>query len=71
MQKNWFTTGKFGLFIHFGLYSLLGGEYKGQKIRGLAEWILNNADIPLEEYRSLAGEFNPQEFQAENIMSHK
>ncbi len=67
MQKNWFTTGKFGLFIHFGLYSLLGGEYKGQKIRGLAEWILNNADIPLEEYRSLAGEFNPQEFQAENI----
>lgn len=65
--ENWFTQAKYGLFIHFGLYSLLAGEYKGERTRGLAEWILNNADIPLEEYRALAKEFNPVNFVADAI----
>lgn len=65
--QNWFSQAKYGLFIHFGLYSLLAGEYKGKKSRGLAEWILNNADIPLDEYRTLAKDFNPVNFDAEAI----
>lgn len=65
--ENWFTQAKYGLFIHFGLYSLLAGEYKGERTRGLAEWILNNADIPLSEYRALASKFNPTNFNADEI----
>lgn len=64
----WFADGKYGLFIHFGLYSILGGEYCGKIIPGLAEWIMNYADIPLEEYRRLADEFDPREFCAETIV---
>ncbi len=65
---RWFTDGKYGLFIHFGLYSILGGEYRGRTIRGLSEWILNYADIPLDEYRSLASRFDPVDFDAEKIV---
>ena len=64
----WFADGKYGLFIHFGLYSILGGEYRGKVIPGLAEWIMNYADIPLEEYRRLADEFDPREFCADTIV---
>jgi alpha-L-fucosidase len=45
----WWHDAKFGLFVHFGLYSLLG--------RG--EWVMFNEQIPAEEYRKLANEFQP------------
>lgn len=65
---RWFTDGKYGLFIHFGLYSILGGEYRGKVVPGLAEWILNRAGIPLEEYRALADRFDPIHFSADEIV---
>lgn len=64
----WFADGKYGLFIHFGLYSILAGEYNGKTILGLSEWILNYGNIPLDEYRQLATQFNPVNFNAENIV---
>ena len=64
---DWFKQAKYGLFIHFGLYALLGGEYKGQVNRGNAEWILNDLNIPLEEYEKLAEEFRPDSFDGEKI----
>lgn len=57
--SHWFNDGKYGLFIHFGLYSMLGGEYKGQESQGIAEWIMNRLDIPREEYEQLAADFDP------------
>lgn len=51
---------KFGMFIHFGLYSQLGGIWKGKQIdNGYSEQIMANAPIPLEEYAATAKTFNP------------
>ncbi|WP_165244741.1 alpha-L-fucosidase [Paludisphaera soli] len=53
--RRWFEDAKFGLFVHWGVYSLLG---KG-------EWVMNNDKIPLAEYRKLPPQFNPVKFDAE------
>jgi len=56
---------RFGLFIHWGLYSQLAGSWKGQPIPSLGEWIMYNAKIPIAEYEQLAQSFNPVKFNAE------
>ena len=67
-KQKWFKEAKYGLFIHWGLYSLLAGEYKGEKTDHIAEWIMNYLNIPVEEYRELAKQFNPDSFNAEEIV---
>src|SRR5262250_3961340 len=39
----WFKQAKYGMFIHWGLYAIPSGEWKGQQIPGLGEWIMNRA----------------------------
>ncbi len=68
-KQQWFKDAKFGLFIHFGLYALLAGEYKGKRTENIAEWIMNDLNIPPKEYETLASEFNPVNFCAEEIVS--
>lgn len=58
-RMGWWRDARFGLFIHWGVYSVPAGTYKGEKIPGIGEWILHNAKIPLAEYREFAKEFNP------------
>lgn len=56
----WWHEAKFGMFINWGIHSLYGGEYKGhQQARGGAEWIMNRCKIPVAEYREMAKQFNP------------
>ncbi|AQT69340.1 Beta-galactosidase [Anaerohalosphaera lusitana] len=55
---------RFGQFIHWGIYSLLGGEYDGKTYDYAAEWIQVSARIPGDEYAKLANEFNPEKFDA-------
>jgi alpha-L-fucosidase len=64
-KMKWFREAKFGLFIHWGLYSIPAGEWKGKPIAGIGEWIMNRAKIPVAEYEKLAAEFNPVKFNAE------
>src|SRR5436190_24194568 len=64
-KMKWFREAKFGLFIHWGLYAIPAGEWKGQKIAGIGEWIMNRAKIPVKEYEQLASQFNPTKFNAE------
>jgi alpha-L-fucosidase len=64
-KMKWFREAKFGLFIHWGLYAIPAGEWKGQPIAGIGEWIMNRAKIPVKEYEQLAGQFNPVKFNAE------
>ena len=64
-KMKWFREAKFGLFIHWGVYSIPAGTWKGQQIPGIGEWIMNRAKIPVGEYEQLAGQFNPVKFDAE------
>jgi alpha-L-fucosidase len=64
-KMQWFREAKFGLFIHWGLYAVPAGTWKGQQIQGIGEWIMNRAKIPVKEYEQLAGQFNPVKFNAE------
>ena len=64
-NKQFFKQAKFGMFIHWGLYSLAGGEWKGQRTEFPAEWIMTYYKIPIKEYEQLATAFNPIYFDAE------
>ena len=71
-QKNarmeWFREARFGMFIHWGLYSILAGRWDGKEIPGIGEWIMNSASIPVAQYQALAARFNPTEFSAAGIV---
>lgn len=58
----WFRDAKFGLFIHWGLYAIPAGEWKGKYVPGIGEWIMNRARIPVAEYEQLAKQWNPVKF---------
>jgi alpha-L-fucosidase len=62
-RMDWWRNARFGMFIHWGLYSIPAGEWKGDKSH--AEWIRTTAKIPLEEYNKLTEQFNPVKFNAE------
>ncbi len=60
-----FIERKFGIFIHWGLYSILGGRWNGKTTPYISEWIMLREQIPFKEYQTLASRFNPQDFDAE------
>lgn len=64
---DWFREAKFGMFIHWGPYSCLAGEYNGRQVpvSQNAEWIMKNLTIPVNEYREVARKMNPVKFDAE------
>ena len=63
-RLRWFREAKFGLFIHWGLYAIPAGEWKGKPVPGIGEWIMNRFQIPVREYEKLAAQFNPVKFDA-------
>ena len=63
--QKWFKEAKYGMMVHWGLYSLLGGEYKGEKVSSYAEWAQTYFRIPNAEYEKLATAFNPVYFNAD------
>lgn len=68
-RMKWWREARFGMFIHWGPYSVLGGVYNGhQQRRGGAEWIMNRCKIPVAEYQKYAASFNPVKFNAEMIV---
>jgi len=62
---GWWRQARFGMFIHWGLYAVPAGEWKGEKVPGIGEWIMERAKIPVSEYEPLAKQFNPVKFDAE------
>jgi len=64
-RMDWWRQARFGMFIHWGLYAVPAGEWKGEKISGIGEWIMERAKIPVAEYEQLAKQFNPVKFDAE------
>lgn len=64
-SREWFTEAKFGMMIHWGLYSLPAGEWKGRRMPYIGEWAMEYFRIPFAEYSQLAKVFNPIYFNAE------
>jgi alpha-L-fucosidase len=63
-RMRWWREARFGMFIHWGLYAVPAGEYKGQRSRSTAEWIMEWANIPRRDYEQFASQFNPVKFSA-------
>ena len=64
-RLEWFRHDKFGLFIHWGLYSIPAGYWKGERSPGIGEWVQHRMRIPNAEYSQLAQWFNPIRFDAD------
>lgn len=62
-ELKWFRDAKFGMFIHWGLYSQAAGEWKGHPTKGGEHFMLYER-IPLKEYARIAEDFNPVDFNA-------
>lgn len=66
-----FHHNKYGMFIHWGLYSIPAGVWNGEKMEDggegpcVAEWVMRRKSIPRSEYAKLAGQFNPVAFDAD------
>jgi alpha-L-fucosidase len=63
-RMQWWREARFGMFIHWGLYAVPAGEYKGQRAKDIGEWIMSWANIPRRDYEQFATQFNPVKFDA-------
>ncbi len=68
-RMKWWREAKFGMFIHWGVYSVPAGVYDGKPIKGIGEWIMNNGKIPVTRYAEYAKQFNPVKFDADRWVS--
>ena len=64
-RMGWWRDAKFGMFIHWGVYSVPAGFYKDKPVPGIGEWIMNKGKIPMAEYQAFAKGFNPVKFDAD------
>ena len=64
-RMQWWRDARFGMFIHWGVYSVPAGEYHGETVPGVGEWIMNRAQIPISEYETYAAQFDPVQFDAD------
>lgn len=62
---QWWREARFGMMIHWGLYSLPAGEWKGRRMDYIGEWVMSRFRIPIAEYALLARSFQPAAFDAE------
>jgi alpha-L-fucosidase len=64
-RMKWWREARFGMFIHWGVYAIPGGVWKGAEVkRSGAEWIMNRGKIPVADYQKLPAQFNPVKFDA-------
>lgn len=64
-MHKWFKEAQYGMMVHWGLYSLLAGEWRGKRSGSYAEWIQTRLRIPNADYARLASAFQPIYFNAE------
>jgi alpha-L-fucosidase len=68
-RGRFFDWGNYAMFVHWGLYSQIGNQWDGNNYYGISEWIMNKsmAGIPVDEYKALAKNFNPAQFDAKKL----
>ncbi|MBS0031271.1 alpha-L-fucosidase [Chitinophaga sp. 22321] len=64
-RMQWWRDARLGMFIHWGDYAQLAGNYKGQQVGRGGEWIMNRGKIPVLEYQQYAKQFNPVKYDAD------
>jgi alpha-L-fucosidase len=68
-RMAWWREARFGMFIHWGLYSIPAGTWNGKQVPSIGEWIMNHGTIPVADYKALAKQFNPTAFSAHDIVA--
>jgi alpha-L-fucosidase len=68
-RMKWWREARFGMFIHWGVYSVPAGTYKGEQSKHIGEWIMRDFNIPVAEYAEYAKQFNPIKFNADTIVA--
>ena len=68
-RMAWWEDARFGMFIHWGIYTVPAGFYNGEAQTNSAEWIMNKGKIPVAEYEKFADEFNPTKFNADEFVA--
>ncbi|MEP7269629.1 MAG: alpha-L-fucosidase [Saprospiraceae bacterium] len=63
-RMEWWRDAGFGMFIHWGVYSVPAGVYNGVESKEIGEWIMHTMHIPTQDYEEFAKQFNPQKFDA-------
>lgn len=64
-RMSWWREARFGMFIHWGPYARLAGEWRGKRVKSIGEWIMYHGKIPVADYEEMARNFNPTEFNAD------
>jgi alpha-L-fucosidase len=66
-RMQWWRAARFGMFIHWGVYSVPAGVWNGTNVpRSGSEWIMNRGKIPMADYEQLPARFDPEKFNAED-----
>ena len=63
-RMGWWRQARFGMFIHWGLYAVPAGDYKGKRSKDIGEWIMSWAQHPARRVRAVRAPFNPVKFDA-------
>lgn len=64
----WWREARFGLFIHWGLYAIPAGVWRGKRVPYIGEWLMYREKIPVATYAKLAARFHPRHFDAAAIV---
>src|SRR6266446_5009228 len=67
-RMKWWREARFGMFIHWGVYSVPAGVWKGEQSKHIGEWLMLDYKIPVAEYAALTKQFNPVKFDADRIV---
>src|SRR5258708_28663847 len=68
-RMKWWREARFGMFIHWGVYSVPAGTYHGEQSKHIGEWIMRDFNIPVAEYAEYAKPFDPVKFDANEIVN--
>jgi alpha-L-fucosidase len=68
-RMAWWRDARFGMFIHWGVYSVPAGTYQGKRIGEIGEWIMHNAKIPVADYAKYPSQFTADKFDADQWVS--
>jgi alpha-L-fucosidase len=64
-RMAWWCAARFGMFIHWGVYSVPAGRWQGKEVKGIGEWIMNRGKIPVADYAKFPAQFDPEKFNAD------